>query len=140
MPRIEDVVAVPRRLQGRHRVLEVLRIEGEGEVVDAAGLSPELSAVRGAVVADEHREDAPVAGVEEEVGLGGIIEVGLPEDQRHPQEVPVERDRVLGVAPPDRDVVGPRRPERAVGRLGCHRIVGHGATSPPIPKYLTAPV
>jgi hypothetical protein len=74
--------------------------------------------VRRAVVADEYGEDRPVSGVEKQVGLRGVVEVRLAEDERHSEQVAVVGDRVRGVRPPDRDVVGSGGVDRALWALG----------------------
>ena len=75
------------------------------------------AAVRGAV-ADEHRQDAAVVGVEEEVCLVRVVEVRLAQNERHPQQIAVELQGVCLVRPPDGDVVGARGVDRGVGQVG----------------------
>ena len=51
-----------------------------------------------AVLADEERQDAAVAGVEEQVGQFGGVEVRLFEHQRHSEQVAVEGDAASTIA------------------------------------------
>jgi len=116
-PAVEDVVAVAGVVERRHHLLVPLRVDRETEVMHRARPDALAPLVRGAV-ADEHRQNAAVAGVEKEVCLVRVVEVGLAQDERHPQQIAVELQGVGLVRPPDRDVVGARGVNGRVGRLG----------------------
>jgi len=90
---------VARVLERRHRVLVVVGVDAETEVVDGTGAAALAALIRRPVVADEEGQNATVAGVEEQVRLRGVVEVGLAEHQRHPEQVLVELDRIGLVAP-----------------------------------------
>jgi hypothetical protein len=79
--------------------------ERERHVVDAAWLGRRAVGRALALLVGEDRDQAPVAGIEVEVALGGVVEVGLLEDERHPQDAFPEVDRGLPIGPDDRDVV-----------------------------------
>ena len=55
--------------------------------------------VRLPLLAHEERDQAPVAGVEVEMGLLRDVEIRLLEDERHPEHALIEIDRVLPVRP-----------------------------------------
>ncbi len=58
-----------------------------------------------AILVREDGDEPPVAGVEVEVALGGVVEVRLLEDERHAEHALPEVDRRLPVRADDRDVV-----------------------------------
>jgi hypothetical protein len=124
---VEDVVATAIVIERRHHFVEAVGIDAEGEVMHPADAAALGLGVRLAVVAHEERHDAAVAGVEKQVGLGGVVEVGLAQHQGHPEEVAVEGERVGLVAAPDGDVIGPGGVKRTVGpcRRDGRRVVAH---------------
>ena len=63
------------------------------------------SGVALALLVGEDRDQAPVAGVEVEVALGLVVEVGLLEDERHAEHALPEVDRRLPVGADEGDVV-----------------------------------
>jgi len=67
--------------------------------------------------------DVAVAGVEKEVGEFRGVEVRLLEDERHSEEVAVERDGARGVAAHHGHVVGAGQVEWAVRRGWAHLVV-----------------
>jgi hypothetical protein len=60
---------------------------------------------RRALLVGEHGDEAAVAGIEVQVALGRVVEVGLLEDEGHPEHALPEVDRGPAVGPDDRDVV-----------------------------------
>src|SRR5262249_58557586 len=79
--------------------------EGEGEVVDAARFGRRPLRVAVTLLVGEDRDQPPVARVEVEVALGGVVEVRLLEDERHPEHALPEVDRELAPRADERDVV-----------------------------------
>src|SRR5206468_4691277 len=103
---LHAAVADTARVEARDDLVERRLREGERQVVHAArhlvvlGRPDRLpSLVR------EDRDEAAVAGVEIEVALGGVVEVRLLEDERHPEHALPEVDRRLALRSDDRDVV-----------------------------------
>jgi hypothetical protein len=92
------VEALDRLLEGRLR-------QSERDVVYAPGVRRGSSRVRLALLIGEDRDQAPVARVEVEVALRGVVEVGLLEDEGHSEHALPEVDRRLAVGAHDRDVV-----------------------------------
>src|ERR1043166_7506549 len=76
-------------------------------MVDAARVPGRALSLRPALLVGEDGDQPPVAGIEVQVALGGVVEIGLLEDERHPQHALPEVDRRLPVGPDDRDVVDP---------------------------------
>src|SRR3954465_10113880 len=74
-------------------------------MVHGAGVGRCPGRVGHALLVREHRDEPPVAGVEVEVALGLVVEVGLVEDERHAEHALPEVDRRLPVGADDRDVV-----------------------------------
>jgi hypothetical protein len=79
--------------------------ERKREVVHAAGVGRGALRVRRALLVGEHRDQATVAGIEVEVALARIVEIGLLEYERHPEYPLPEVDRGLPVRADQRDVV-----------------------------------
>jgi len=67
----------------------------EGDVLDAAGIAGGFAAGIGAGLIGEDGEEAAVAGVEVEVVLVGLAEVGLLEDEGHAEDALPEIDGAL---------------------------------------------
>src|SRR4026207_1396989 len=76
-----------------------------------------------ALLVGEDSDKAPVPGIEVEVALGGVVEIRLLEDERHPEHALPEVDRRLAVRAVDRDVMDALRLDLA------HR---HRSTSWPL--------
>ena len=74
-------------------------------MVHAAGVGRRALRVGRALLVGEDRDQAPVSRVEVEVALRLPVEVGLLEDERHPEHALPEVDRRLPVGADDRDVV-----------------------------------
>ena len=72
---------------------------------DAAGVGGRAVGAALAVLVGEDRDQPPVAGIEVEVALGLVVEVGLLEDEGHAKDALPEVDRRLPVGPDERDVV-----------------------------------
>jgi hypothetical protein len=83
-----------------HRVGEV-----ERDVVDVAGVLGAGSCVGHSTLVREDRDQPTVARVEVQVAFLGPVEVGLLEDERHPEHAFPEVDRGLAVGAGERDVV-----------------------------------
>jgi hypothetical protein len=77
----------------------------ERDVVHAADVGRRAAGLLLALVVGEDRDEPPVAGIEVQVALGRTVEVGLLEDERHPEHPLPEVDRGLPVGPDERDVV-----------------------------------
>ena len=74
-------------------------------MVDVAGLARRGRRVDDAVLVREDGDQPPVARVEVEVALAGVVEVRLLEHERHPEQALPEADRRLPVGADERDVV-----------------------------------
>jgi hypothetical protein len=77
----------------------------EGDVVDAAGVGRRAARIGLAVLAGEDGDQSPVAGIEVDVALQRVVEVGLLEHERHAEQALPEVDRGLSVGADQRDVV-----------------------------------
>src|SRR4051794_21839996 len=97
--------------------------EGEGHVVDAAGIGRRPRRVGLPLLVREDGDQAPVARVEVEVALGLVVEVRLLEDERHPEHALPEVERGLPIGADDRDVVD------ALGLELPHRAAAYRSTS-----------
>ena len=74
-------------------------------MVDAAGVRGGASRVGHTLLVGEYRDQAAVARVEVQVALGGVVEIGLLEHERHPKHSLPELDRGLPVGAHERDVM-----------------------------------
>jgi hypothetical protein len=91
------------------QALDGLRERGggdrEGHVVHGAGVGGGALAVAGALLVGEDGDQPAVARIEVEVALGRVVQVGLLEDERHPQHALPEVDGGLAVGAHEGDVV-----------------------------------
>ena len=121
---------MPALVQPLDRLVEGRLRDGEGEVVDAAGIGRRAVVVRRAVLVGEDRDQPPVARIEVEVALAFVVEVRLLEDERHPEHALPEVDRRLPVGTGQGDVV------HALGLKLPH---GHsGNLAPSAPSAVTS--
>src|SRR3954468_15444981 len=102
---LDAAVADPALVEALHRLRERRLRQREREVVHGARVGRRALAVRGALLVREDRDEPPVAGVEVQVALVRVVEVGLLEDERHPEHALPEVDRRAPVRADDRDVV-----------------------------------
>src|SRR5881227_3393256 len=84
--------------------------------------------VAGALLVGEDRDQAAVAGVEVEVALARVVEVGLLEHERHAEHALPEVDRRLAAGAHERDVVDALALELAHG--ATNNGTSHTATGP----------
>jgi hypothetical protein len=77
----------------------------EGDVVDVAGVLGPGRRIGRAPLVGEDRDQPAVARVEVEVALLRAVQVGLLEDERHPQHTLPEIDRGLPIGAGEGDVV-----------------------------------
>ena len=73
--------------------------------MDAAGVGRRAARVGLAVLAGEDGDQPPVAGIEVNVALHRVVEVGLLEHERHAEQALPEIDRGLTIGADQRDVV-----------------------------------
>src|SRR5208337_3110442 len=73
--------------------------------MDAAGVGRGAALHRLAVLAGEDGDEPPVARVEIDVALSGVVEIGLLEDEGHAEHPLPEVDRGLAIGADQRDVV-----------------------------------
>src|SRR4029079_10059378 len=97
------------------------------DVVHAAGLGRRALRRAAALLVGEDRDQAAVSGIEVEAALGGVVALGLLEDERHPEHALPEVDRRLPIGPDDRDVVDTLALELAHGGPTLHRGVARFA-------------
>src|SRR3984957_18846785 len=77
----------------------------EGDVMHAAGVGRRTAMHRLAVLAREHGDEPPVPGIEIDVALVRIVEIGLLENERHAEHALPEVDRGLAIGADQRDVM-----------------------------------
>ena len=104
---LDAAVLDPALVEALHRLVEAGRREGEGDVMDGAGIGRGALGIGLALLVGEDRDQSPVARIEVEVALGLPVEVRLLEDERHPQHPLPEVDRGLPVGADQRDVMDP---------------------------------
>ena len=98
--------------------------EREGEMVHAARIRRRARRVARALLVREDGDQAPIARIEVQVALGGVVEVRLLEDERHPQHALPEVDRRLSIGADQRDVV------QALALQLSHRLNVNAAIGP----------
>ena len=98
-------VADAALVQALDRLREHRLRERERDVVHAAGVGGRARRVGDAILLGEDRDQAAVARIEVQVRLVGVVEVGLLEDEGHPEDALPEVDRRLPVGADDRHVV-----------------------------------
>src|SRR5215218_8820891 len=92
-------------VESLHRLLEGGLRDRERDVVDTADLRRRAARVGLALLVREDGDEAPVTGIEVEMALRLVVEVGLLEDEGHAEDALPEADRRLAVGPDERDVV-----------------------------------
>ena len=116
---LDAAVLDPALVEPLDRLGERRLRQRERHVVDAARVGRSAPRVGRALLVGEHRDQAAVTRIEVQMALGGIVEVGLLEHERHPEHALPEVDRRLPARAHQRDVVdalalelahGPHRP------------------------------
>ena len=95
----------PALVEALDRLREHRLRERERDVVHAAGVGGRARRVADAILLGEDRDQPPVARIEVQVRLVGVVEVGLLEDEGHAEDALPEVDRRLPVGADDRHVV-----------------------------------
>lgn len=96
-----------RLFEAAHRLIIAGPRDIEREMMEIADAVRVRVAIDLPVLACEDRDQSTISGVEIEVGLLDIVEVGLFENERHAEDALPEIDRRLPVCADERDVMNP---------------------------------
>ena len=102
---LDAAVADPALVEALDRLRERRLGERERDVMHAARVGRRAARIAGALLVGEDRDQPPVARVEVQMALRRVVEVGLLEDERHPEQALPEVDRRLPAGADERDVV-----------------------------------
>ncbi len=104
-PVLHAAVPDPALVEPRDRLVERRLRQRQRDVVDAAGIRRGATRVGRSRLVGEDGDETAVTRIEVEVALPLVVEVGLLEHERHPEQPFPEVDRCLPVGAADRDVV-----------------------------------
>src|ERR1700730_11749720 len=98
-------------------------------MMHASRIGGRAARVRRALLIGKDRDQPAVTGIEIEMTLGSVVEIGLLEHERHPEDALPEIDRGLSVRAHQRDVVHSLALQLLHG-MEATRSAGSGVESP----------